>query len=124
MGLPVNLRSLWGSGGTLLILIKAELIKIQGHLTMRRVNCTVLKEEADGLESPPYPGELGQRIFENVSADGWQQWLQRQVLIINENQLSTADPEAIELLEQHMLGFLFEEGDLGSIPQGFAPRKK
>ena len=53
---------------------------------MRRVNCTVLKEEADGLESPPYPGELGQRIFENVSADGWQQWLQRQVLIINENQ--------------------------------------
>lgn len=124
MGLPVKLRSLWGSGGTLLILIKAELIKIQGHLTMRRVNCTVLKEEADGLESPPYPGELGQRIFENVSADGWQQWLQRQVLIINENQLSTADPEAIELLEQHMLGFLFEEGDLGSVPQGFAPRKK
>ena len=84
----------------------------------------MFKEEADGLESPPYPGELGQRIFENVSADGWQQWLQRQVLIINENQLSTADPEAIELLEQHMLGFLFEEGDLGSVPQGFAPRKK
>ena len=91
---------------------------------MRRVNCTVFKEEADGLVSPPYPGELGQRIFENVSADGWQQWLQSQVLIINENQLSTADPAAIELLEQHMLGFLFEEGDLGSVPQGFAPRKK
>ena len=91
---------------------------------MRRVNCTVLKEDADGLESPPYPGELGQRIFQNVSAEGCQQWLQRQVLIINENQLSTADPQAIELLEQHMLGFLFEEGELGSIPQGFAPRKK
>ena len=91
---------------------------------MRRVNCTVLKEEADGLESPPYPGELGQRIFEKVSADGWQQWLQRQVLIINENQLSTADPQAIELLEQHMLGFLFGEGDLGAMPEGFAPRKK
>ena len=84
----------------------------------------MLKEEADGLESPPYPGKLGQRIFENVSAEGWQQWLQRQVLIINENQLSTAEPQAIELLEQHMLGFLFEEGDLGSVPQGFAPRKK
>ena len=91
---------------------------------MRRVNCTVLKEEADGLESPPYPGELGQRIFENVSAEGWQQWLQRQVLIINENQLSTADPQAIELLERHMIGFFFQEGDLGSVPQGFAPRKK
>ena len=83
-----------------------------------------MKEEAEGLESPPYPGELGQRIFENVSAEGWQQWLQRQVLIINENQLSTADAQAIELLEKHMLGFLFEEGDLGSVPQGFAPRKK
>ena len=91
---------------------------------MRLVNCVVLDEEAEGLESPPYPGALGQRIFENVSAEGWQQWLQRQVLIINENQLSTADPQAIELLEQHMLGFLFSEGDLGAMPEGFAPRKK
>ena len=90
---------------------------------MRLVNCVVLDEEAEGLESPPYPGELGQRIFDNVSAEGWQQWLQRQVLIINENQLSTADPQAIELLEQHMLGFLFSEGDLGAMPEGFAPRK-
>ena len=95
-----------------------------GNITMRLVNCVVLDEEAEGLESPPYPGELGQRIFDNVSAEGWQQWLQRQVLIINENQLSTADPQAIELLEQHMLGFLFSEGDLGAMPEGFAPRKK
>ena len=89
-----------------------------GNITMRLVNCVVLDEEAEGLESPPYPGELGQRIFENVSAEGWQQWLQRQVLIINENQLSTADPQAIELLEQHMLGFLFSEGDLGAMSEG------
>ena len=91
---------------------------------MRRVNCVVLHEEAEGLDGPPYPGDLGQRIFESVSVDGWQQWLQRQVLIINENQLSTADSQAIELLEQHMLGFLFGEGDLGTVPEGFAPRKK
>ena len=91
---------------------------------MKRVNCVVLKEESEGLESAPYPGELGQRIFDTVSAEGWQRWLQRQVLIINENQLSTADPQAIELLEQHMLGFLFGEGDLGAVPEGFAPRKK
>ena len=91
---------------------------------MRLVNCVVLNEEAEGLDDPPYPGDLGQRIFETVSAEGWQQWLQRQVLIINENQLSTADPQAIDLLEQHMLGFLFGEGDLGAIPQGFAPRGK
>ena len=88
------------------------------------VQCVVLDREAEALDAPPYPGELGQRIFEKVSADGWQQWLQRQVLIINENQLSTADPQAIELLEQHMLGFLFGEGDLGAPPEGFAPRKK
>ena len=91
---------------------------------MRRVNCVVLNEEAEGLDGPPYPGDLGQRIFESVSVDGWQQWLQRQVLIINENQLSTADSQAIELLEQHMLGFLFGEGDLGTVPEGFAARKK
>ena len=91
---------------------------------MRRVNCVVLNEEAEGLDGPPYPGDLGQRIFESVSVDGWQQWLQRQVLIINENQLSTADSQAIELLEQHMLGFLLGEGDLGTVPEGFAPRKK
>lgn len=91
---------------------------------MHMVQCTVLKKQAEGLESPPYPGELGQRIFDNVSAEGWTQWLERQVLIINENQLSSADPQAVELLEAHMMGFLFQEGDLGHLPSGFAPKKK
>ena len=92
--------------------------------TMRIVQCTVLNREAEGLEKPPYPGELGERIYQNVSQEGWNQWLQRLVLIINENRLSTADPESVNLIEQHMLGFLFKEGDLGDIPAGFAPRKK
>ena len=91
---------------------------------MRTVHCTVLNQEAEGLERPPYPGELGQRIFENVSQEGWNQWLQRLVLIINENRLSSADPGSLDLIEEHMRGFLFGEGDMGSIPQGFAPRKK
>ena len=91
---------------------------------MRFVQCTVLNRESEGLEKPPYPGELGERIYNNVSQEGWNQWLQRLVLIINENRLSTADPESVNLIEQHMLGFLFEEGDLGNIPAGFAPRKK
>ncbi len=85
----------------------------------RTVFCQVLKAEAEGLETPPYPGELGQRIFENVSSEGWNQWLQRLTTIINENQLSTADPKNIELIEQHMRGFLFAEGDLGQLPPGF-----
>ena len=91
---------------------------------MRRIHCVVLDAEADALEEPPYPGDLGQRIFDTVSQEGWQQWLERQVLIINENQLSSADPESIDLVEQHMLGFLFGEGDLGAVPQGFSPSKK
>ena len=91
---------------------------------MQTVNCSVLGHEAPALTEAPYPGQLGQRILESVSAEGWGKWLDRQVLIINENQLSSADPQAVELLEQHMLGFLFKEGELGDLPSGFAPRKK
>jgi Fe-S cluster biosynthesis and repair protein YggX len=92
----------------------------------RTVLCVVLKLETEGLDAPPHPGELGQRIYENVSKAGWQQWLDRLTMIINENGLSTADPGTIEIIERHMRGFLFGEGDLGGTPQGFRPpsRKK
>lgn len=85
----------------------------------RTVQCVVLKREAEGLDEPPHPGELGQRIYENVSREGWSEWLQRLQMIINENQLSTADPASIGLIEQHMRGFLFGEGHLGGLPSGF-----
>lgn len=87
----------------------------------RTVDCVVLKREAEGLDSPPHPGELGQRIYDSVSKEGWTQWLERLTMIINENGLSTADPQSIELIEKHMLGFLFKEGDLGQMPEGFKP---
>ena len=86
---------------------------------VRTVQCVVLKREAEGLDEPPHPGSLGQRIYENVSREGWSEWLQRLQMIINENQLSTADPGSIDLIEQHMLGFLFGEGNLGGLPAGF-----
>ncbi len=85
----------------------------------RMVFCQVLKREAPALEEVPYPGEIGQRILENVSAEGWRQWLERLTTIINENRLSTADPGSLELIEKHMLGFLFNEGDYGGLPSGF-----
>ncbi len=85
----------------------------------RMVNCVVLKREAEGLDSPPHPGEIGRRIYENVSKEGWQEWLQRLQMIINENQLNTADSMSMELIEKHMLGFFFDEGDYGGLPQGF-----
>lgn len=85
----------------------------------RMVQCVVLKREAEGLDAPPHPGELGERIYENVSKEGWKQWLERLTTIINENGLSTADPASIKVIEQHMLGFLFNEGDMGQLPPGF-----
>ena len=85
------------------------------------VNCVVLGIEASGLERVPDPGDLGQRIFESVSEEGWKQWIERQTMIINENGLSTVDPASLLLIEQHMIGFLFKEGDLGQQPEGFKP---
>ena len=90
----------------------------------RMVQCVVLKTESEGLDVPPYPGEIGKRIFENVSKDGWQKWLERLTTIINENGLTTADVESLQLIEQHMLGFLFGEGEYGGLPEGFRPRGK
>jgi len=87
----------------------------------RTVNCVVLHRKAEGLDSIPHPGKLGERIYENVSAEGWRQWLERLTLIINENGLNTADPESFEIIEKHMQGFLFDEGDYGSTPQGYSP---
>ncbi|MGB5260350.1 MAG: oxidative damage protection protein [Gammaproteobacteria bacterium] len=87
----------------------------------RIVNCVVLKREAEGLDTIPHPGSLGERIYETVSAEGWQQWLERLTMIINENGLNTADPGSVEVIEKHMIGFLFNEGDLGSVPEGFRP---
>ena len=85
------------------------------------VNCAVLGTEAPALARVPYPGELGQRIFDHVSEQGWNQWIERQTMIMNENGLSTIDPASLALIEQHMIGFLFKEGELGGQPAGFRP---
>jgi Fe-S cluster biosynthesis and repair protein YggX len=87
----------------------------------RIVQCVLLKREAEGLDAPPHPGALGQRIYAEVSREGWQKWLERLTMIINENGLSSADPGSIEVIEQHMVGFLFGEGEMGNLPQGFKP---
>ncbi|PCI07339.1 MAG: oxidative damage protection protein [Gammaproteobacteria bacterium] len=83
------------------------------------VQCVVLKTESDAMDAPPHPGELGQRIFENVSKAGWKIWLERLTTIINENGLNTADTKNLELIEKHMVGFFFGEGDFGQAPAGF-----
>ena len=88
------------------------------------VNCVVLKQESEGLESPPHPGELGVRIYENVSAAGWKQWLEKLTILINENGLNTDDPRSIELIEKYMVGFLFDEGEFAGAGNFQPPRKK
>lgn len=85
----------------------------------KTVQCVVLKQESESMDKPPHPGELGRRVFENVSKAGWQQWLERLTTIINENGLNTADPRNLELIEKHMKGFFFGEGDYGQAPAGF-----
>ena len=57
----------------------------------RMVNCIKLGREAEGLDFPPMPGELGKRLFENVSKEAWQQWIRQQTMLINENRLNLAD---------------------------------
>ena len=89
---------------------------------MRRIHCVVLDAEADALEELPYPGDLGQRIFDTVSQEGWQQWMKHQTILINENQLALFKPEAREFLEKEMKKFFFEGGS--QMPEGFvAPTK-
>ena len=76
----------------------------------RMVHCIKLGHEAEGLDRPPYPGELGQRIFEQVSRSAWQDWLRHQTLLINENRLTPIDPRARKFLEEQMERFFFGEG--------------
>ncbi len=74
-----------------------------------QVECVKLKKTAEGLERPPMPGELGQRIQDNVSKEAWQLWLGQQTILINEYRLSPLDPQARKFLEEQMLEFLFDE---------------
>ena len=85
----------------------------------RTVNCVRLGREAEGLDFPPYPGELGQRIFEQISKEAWQQWLAHQTMLINENRITPVDPKARAFLQGEMEKFLFGEGS--APPEGYVP---
>lgn len=88
----------------------------------RVVHCVKLKKEAEGLDFPMYPGELGKRIFENVSKEAWQQWLGHQTMLINEYRLSPMDPKARKFLEGEMEKFFFGSGS--DKPSGYVPPSK
>lgn len=85
----------------------------------RMVHCVKLGREAEGLDFPPYPGELGKRIFENVSKEAWQGWIRLQTMIVNENRLNLADPRARKYLAEQMEAYFFGPG--ADTPAGYVP---
>ena len=85
----------------------------------RMVNCIKTGREAEGLRAPPYPGELGKRIYENVSQQAWSMWLQHQTMLINEYRLTPIEPKARKFLEEEMEKFFFGEGS--ARPKEFVP---
>ncbi len=76
----------------------------------RMIQCALLKTEAEGLDFAPYPGELGKRIYEQISKPAWQRWLAHQTMLINEYRLTPFEPKARSFLEGEMEKFLFGEG--------------
>ncbi len=76
----------------------------------RMVYCQALKQELEGLTFQTWPGELGKRIYENISQQAWQQWMKHQTMLINEHRLSPLNPEHRKFLEVEMEKFLFGGG--------------
>jgi len=87
----------------------------------RLIFCEYFKNERPGLSRPPYPGEIGQKIFESISQEAWHLWLEHQTMLINENRLSLVDPQARQFLQEEMHEFFF--GDGSKKPVEYTPPK-
>ena len=89
---------------------------------MNKVNCIKLNKELEGLDRAPYPGELGKKILESVSKEAWQQWLDYQTMLINENSLNLFEESSQSYLKQQMeIYFFSEDGDVDKI-DGYTPK--
>lgn len=88
-------------------------------MTTRMVNCVKLNKEAPGLARPTYPGDLGKRIYLNISEEAWKSWVAHQTMLINEYRLTPVDPKARKFLEEEMEKFLFS--DNAAMPDGYVP---
>ena len=88
-------------------------------MTDRMVQCSVLNEELPGLTFQTYPGELGKRIFENISQQAWKKWMAHQTMLINEHRLSPIDPGHRKFLEEEMEKYFFGGGS--EKPEGYVP---
>ena len=86
----------------------------------RMVKCVKLDKEAEGLDRPTYPGDLGKRIFQNVSKEAWQSWVGHQTMLINEYRLTPVDPKARKFIEEEMEKYFFGGGS--DMPDGYVPQ--
>jgi Fe-S cluster biosynthesis and repair protein YggX len=87
----------------------------------RKITCVLLGPDSEGLDRPPYPGALGQRIYENVSKPAWQRWIKHQTMLINEYRLTPMEPKARKFLEDEMQKFFFGGGS--DAPPDFKPKQ-
>jgi Fe-S cluster biosynthesis and repair protein YggX len=85
----------------------------------RMVQCVYLKKQAEGMVYPPYPGELGKRLYDNVSKEAFELWKKHQTMLVNENRLNLADARARQYLARQMEQFFF--GDGADKPAGYVP---
>ena len=85
----------------------------------RTVQCVYLKREAEGLDFSVYPGDLGKRIYENVSKEAFEAWKKHQTMLVNENRLNLADARARQYLARQMENFFFGGG--AEQPAGYVP---
>ena len=92
-----------------------------GNTSGRKVFCQKFQKEMPGLDAAPWPGELGQRIYENISVDAWKLWEERMKMILNEYRLMPWQKEAQELVAKHMEDFFFGEG--AALPPGYVPQQ-
>lgn len=81
------------------------------------VKCIKLGKEAEGLDTPPWPGELGQKVLENVSKEAWLEWMRLQTMIINEQRINPLDPKARSFIAEQMEKYFF--GDGIEMPEGY-----
>ena len=85
----------------------------------RVIHCSMLNKETEGLDYAPYPGELGKRIYDNISKEAFEQWKRHQTMLVNENRLNLADARARQYLARQMEQFLFGGG--ADQPTGYVP---
>jgi Fe-S cluster biosynthesis and repair protein YggX len=87
----------------------------------RMVKCVKFGKEMPGLDRPPWKGELGKRIYENVSKEGWKMWIEYSKMVMNEYRLNPLDSGSQKIIEEQMEKFFFGEG--AQLPPGYVPQK-